>query len=72
MPNGRQGAAAKRAKADAFAARVRPTLIEMQAGSLSLHAMATELSTRGHPDALGPHLDSDCRTTGAPPWLTSG
>ena len=47
VPDRSQGAAAKRAKADAFAARVRPTVNEMQTRGLSLRAMAAELSTRG-------------------------
>ena len=47
VPDGLLGAAAARAKADAFAARVVPTLTEMQARGLSLNAMAAELSSRG-------------------------
>jgi hypothetical protein len=43
-PDGHLGGAKRRAKADAFEARVAPTLTEMQQRSLSLHRMAEELS----------------------------
>lgn len=45
--DGRLGTAGKRAKADAFAARVVPTLTDMQARGLSLNQMATALTFRG-------------------------
>jgi DNA invertase Pin-like site-specific DNA recombinase len=45
-PNGRLGVAAKRDKANAFAARVAPTLAEMQQRGLSLHQMASDLTAR--------------------------
>ncbi len=47
MPNRRLSAVEKRATADAFGARVRPTLIEMQARGLSLNAMVIELRSKG-------------------------
>jgi DNA invertase Pin-like site-specific DNA recombinase len=46
VPDGILGAVAKRAKADAFAARVAPTLAEMSARGLSLHQVAAELTAR--------------------------
>lgn len=46
-PDGRLGTAGKRAKADAFAARVVPTLTDMQVRGLSLNRMALELTFRG-------------------------
>jgi DNA invertase Pin-like site-specific DNA recombinase len=46
-PDGRLGGAAVAATADAYAARLRPTLTELQAAGLSLHGMASELTARG-------------------------
>jgi DNA invertase Pin-like site-specific DNA recombinase len=46
-PDAALGAAARRAKADAFAARVRPVLSELQAQGASLHQMAASLTERG-------------------------
>jgi DNA invertase Pin-like site-specific DNA recombinase len=46
-PDGRQGVAAKRVKADTFAARVLPTIAGMQAEGMSLHQVATALTERG-------------------------
>ena len=45
-PNGRLGGAATRVKADAFASRLAPTVIEMQRRGMSLHQMATELTAK--------------------------
>jgi DNA invertase Pin-like site-specific DNA recombinase len=45
-PNGRLGAAARRDKANAFAARVAPTIAEMQRRGLSLHQIAADLTAR--------------------------
>lgn len=45
-PNSRLGAAGKRAKADAFAARLAPTITDMKQRGLSLHRMAAELTAR--------------------------
>lgn len=47
VPDGRQGAAARRTGANDFAGRVMPTLTEMQARGLSLHGMAAELAAKG-------------------------
>jgi DNA invertase Pin-like site-specific DNA recombinase len=47
VPDGRQGAAAKRARADDFATRVAPVLGDMKARGLSLHQMAAELAGKG-------------------------
>ena len=52
-PDGHLGGARRRAKADAFATRVAPTLTEMQQRSLSLHRMAAELSARSIPAPRG-------------------
>jgi DNA invertase Pin-like site-specific DNA recombinase len=46
VPDGRLGAAGKRAKADAFAARLAPTLAEMRGRGTSLHRMAAELTAK--------------------------
>jgi DNA invertase Pin-like site-specific DNA recombinase len=46
-PDGRLGVAAKRAKAEAFAARVRPIIATLQADGKSLRQMAAELTARG-------------------------
>jgi len=46
-PDGQLGTAGKRAKADAFAARVVPTLTDMRVRGLSLNQMALELTFRG-------------------------
>jgi DNA invertase Pin-like site-specific DNA recombinase len=45
-PDGRLGAAGKRAKADAFAARVAPTVADMRHRGLSLNQMAAGLTAR--------------------------
>jgi hypothetical protein len=47
LSTARQGASARRLKADAFAARVLPTLQGMQHDGMSLHRMAAELTARG-------------------------
>jgi DNA invertase Pin-like site-specific DNA recombinase len=52
-PNGQLGGAGRRAKADAFATRVAPTLAEMQRRGVSLHQMAAELSGRSIPAPRG-------------------
>jgi DNA invertase Pin-like site-specific DNA recombinase len=52
-PDGRLGVAAKVAKADAFAARVMPTLQEMRDRGLSLRQTAAELTARGIRTAEG-------------------
>ena len=52
-PDPAQASAARVAKADAFAARVRPTIREMQASGSSLHAVAAELTRRGVKTARG-------------------
>jgi DNA invertase Pin-like site-specific DNA recombinase len=46
--NGRLGIVARRAKTDAFAASLAPTLNEMRQSGLSLHGMAAELTRRGY------------------------
>ena len=46
-PDAALGVAARRAKADAFAARVMPTIAGLQASGLSLHQMAADLSAKG-------------------------
>lgn len=46
-PNGYLGAAARAAKADVFAARVKPTIASMRAAGKSLHQIATELTAHG-------------------------
>jgi DNA invertase Pin-like site-specific DNA recombinase len=46
-PGSRLGSAAVRAKADAFTARVRPTIEALRAEGKSLHQIAAELSARG-------------------------
>jgi DNA invertase Pin-like site-specific DNA recombinase len=53
VPDHRLGVAAKRAKADGFAARVRPTIATLQAEGKSLHQVAAELTTRGVMTANG-------------------
>lgn len=47
LPDGRLGVAGKRTKADSFAGRVTPTLLDMQVRGLSLNQMAIELTFRG-------------------------
>lgn len=47
VPDARVAASAKAAKADAFAARVRPVIAEMQAQGASLGAIAAALTDRG-------------------------
>ncbi|MFL5285335.1 MAG: recombinase family protein [Rhodopila sp.] len=51
--DGRLGGAARRSKADAFAARLTPVLDGMQADGLSLNAMAGELTKQGILTAQG-------------------
>jgi DNA invertase Pin-like site-specific DNA recombinase len=46
-PDWRVATAGKRLKADAFAARMMPTLQEMRGRALSLHRMAAELTDKG-------------------------
>ena len=53
VPSASAGAAGKRAKANAFAVRLFPTLTEMRARRLSLDAMATELAGKGIMTAEG-------------------
>jgi DNA invertase Pin-like site-specific DNA recombinase len=53
VPEASAGAAGKRAKADAFASRLAPTLTEMRARGLSLNAMADELAGKGIMTAKG-------------------
>jgi DNA invertase Pin-like site-specific DNA recombinase len=45
-PSSRMGVAAKKARADAFAARLAPTLAEMRQQGLSLHQMAAALTAK--------------------------
>jgi DNA invertase Pin-like site-specific DNA recombinase len=52
-PSASLGAAARRAQADTFAARVLPTVSEMQANGLSLHQVAAALTERGIKTAQG-------------------
>ena len=52
-PDGRRGAAGQRARADAFAARVAPTILELRACGLSLHQIAAELTARSVHTAKG-------------------
>ena len=47
VPDSTAGTAGKRAKADAFAARLAPTLAGLRQRGLSLHAMAAELTAAG-------------------------
>jgi len=53
VPDGRLGAAGKRAKADAFAGRLAPTLGEMRDRGMSLHRMAAELTAKSILTAQG-------------------
>jgi DNA invertase Pin-like site-specific DNA recombinase len=51
--NAKLGAAANKAKADAFAAKLAPTIAEMRQRGLSLRQMASELSVQGIETAQG-------------------
>ncbi len=53
VPNGADGAAAARVKADAFAARVTPIVRQLQAAGMGLRGIAAELTTRGIRTARG-------------------
>jgi DNA invertase Pin-like site-specific DNA recombinase len=53
VPDAAAGASGKRAKADAFAARLVPTLTDMRTRGLSLTAMAAELAGKGIMTAAG-------------------
>lgn len=53
VPNGADGAAASRVKADAFAARVAPIVQQLQAAGMGLRGIAAELATRGIRTARG-------------------
>lgn len=52
-PDSALGVAARNAAADAFAARLAPTLMTMKQGGLSLNQMATELTAKGIMTAQG-------------------
>jgi hypothetical protein len=52
-PDARLGAAAQRAHANAFAARVRPTIVALQAEAKSLRQIASELTAKGVKTAQG-------------------
>jgi DNA invertase Pin-like site-specific DNA recombinase len=57
-PSSRLGSAAVRAKADAFTARVRPTIEAMRADGKSLHQIAAELTARGVMTSRGGQWDA--------------
>jgi DNA invertase Pin-like site-specific DNA recombinase len=58
LPPAGVGTAARRAKADAFAARVRPTILVLQAEGKSLRRIATELTAKGVMTAEGGRWDA--------------